>query len=459
MLINFENNKENFGKKGEMLRKLYNLLSDENNVYIPETLILSLEFFNNVIKEKLLKGENKILTPSEEQEILFGIRNQFKNKKIVVRSSASCEDSILFTNSGQYDSFLNLTTDDEILTAINKIFYSFISSNAMEYYKINNIDFTNQGMAVLIQEVAPVKKAGVMFTANPITGEDKPIIEFCNGLGEDVVSGQKEVVTIKDNYNNIPKILNKLLEIGKKIELEMGVPQDIEWGIDENNNIYIFQSRPIIINKRNSDKLQKINIPQNCIMGDSISNGFTIGQIKELEDCDNSEIILQSGKLTSKDLTTIINNKAILLQTGGYLSHFANIIREFNKPAIIIKEDKTLNLNEKYIVDGYNGCIYKLDDLTLEDKKKAYWNYFVDLIYNGNKAYLELIGIKNYKFMLKNKKNKSEILDFITIDNKLYIDSNSEILEIEFSSLDLLNNFVEKCSKGSKENGRIYRRK
>ena len=61
--------------------------------------------------------------------------------------------------------------------------------------------------------------------------------------------------------------------------------------------------------------------------------------------------------------------------------------------------------------------------------------------------------------MLKNKKNKSEILDFITIDNKLYIDSNSEILEIEFSSLDLLNNFVEKCTKRSKENGRIYRRK
>ncbi len=459
MLINFENNKESFGKKGDMLRKLYNLLSDEDNVYIPETLVLPLEFFNNTIKERLLKGKNKILTPSEEQEILLEIRNQFKNKKIVVRSSASCEDSILFTNSGQYDSFLNLTTDEEILTAINKTFYSFISSNAMEYYKINNLDFTNQGMAVLIQEVAPVKKAGVMFTANPITGEDKPIIEFCNGLGEDVVSGQKEVITIKDNYNNIPKILNKLLKIGKRIELEMGVPQDIEWGIDENNNIYIFQSRPIIINKRNLDKLQKINIPQNCIIGDSISNGITIGYIRELKNCDNSEIILQSGNLTSKDLTTIINNKAILLQTGGYLSHFANIIREFNKPAIIIKKDQTLNLNEKYIIDGYNSCIYKLNDLTLEDKKKAYWNYFVDLIYNGNKTYLELIGIQNYKFMAKNERNKFEILDFITANNKLYIDSNSEILEIEFSSLDLLNNFVEKCSKRSKGNGRIYRRK
>ncbi len=459
MLINFENNTENFGKKGEVLKKLYNLLSEENNVYIPETLILPLKFFNNIIKDKLLKGENKILTQKEEQEILFEIRNQFKNKKIVVRSSASCEDSILFTNSGQYDSFLNLTTDEEILTAINKIFNSFISSNAMEYYKINNIDFANQGMAVLIQEVAPVKKAGVMFTANPITGEDKPIIEFCDGLGEDVVSGQKEVVTIKDNYNNIPKKLKKLVEIGKKIELEMGIPQDIEWGIDEKNNIYIFQSRPIIINKRNVEKLQKINIPQNCIIGDSISNGFTIGKIKELETCDNSEIILQSGKLTSKNLITIINNKAILLQTGGYLSHFANIIREFNKPAIIIKKDQILNLNEEYIVDGYNGCIYKLNDLTLEAKKNAYWNYFVDLIYNGNKTYLELIGIKNYKFMSKNKRNKSEILDFTTIDNKLYIDSDIETLEIEFLSLELLNNFVEKCSKKENVNERIYRRK
>mgnify|MGYP002556871518 CR=1 FL=1 len=445
MLINFENNKENFGTKGEVLRKLYNLLSDEKNVNIPETLILSLEFFNSTIKERLLKEKKKLLTSNEEKEILCEIRSKFKNKKIVVRSSASCEDSILFTNSGQYDSFLNLTTDKEILTAINKIFYSFISSNAMKYYKINNIDFQNQGMAVLIQEVAPVKKAGVMFTANPITGENKPIIEFCNGLGEDVVSGQKEVITIKDDYNNVPKVLNKLLEIGKKIELEMEVPQDIEWGIDENNNIYIFQSRPIIINKRNSNKLQKISIPQKHIIGDSISNGFTIGHIKDLQKCDNSEIILQTGKLTSKDLVIIINSKAILLQTGGYLSHFANIIREFNKPAIIIKESQTLNLNEKYIIDGYNGYIYKLNDLKSKDKKKAYWNYFVDLIYNGNKVYLKSIGIKNYKFTSKSKRKKSEILNFTKKDNKLYIDSNNEILEIEFLSLDLLKKFVDKC--------------
>ena len=69
MLNNFENKTENFGKKGEMLRRLYTLLSDENNVYIPETLVLSLEFFNNRIKEKLLQGEKKVLLFTAKLEI------------------------------------------------------------------------------------------------------------------------------------------------------------------------------------------------------------------------------------------------------------------------------------------------------------------------------------------------------------------------------------------------------
>ena len=58
MLINFENNKESFGKKGDMLRKLYNLLFDEDNVYIPETLVLSLEFFNNTLTKDYYNDNN-----------------------------------------------------------------------------------------------------------------------------------------------------------------------------------------------------------------------------------------------------------------------------------------------------------------------------------------------------------------------------------------------------------------
>lgn len=456
IICDFSNKNENFGKKGEVLRKLHQALYYESNVYIPDTLVLPLSFFNNSIRKKLLSGEQDTLTLEQKKEIISKIRKKFNNKKIVVRSSASCEDSILFTNSGQYDSFLNLTTDDEILLAINKIFLSFVSSNATQYYEINNISLDNHGMAVLVQEVAPVKKAGVMFTVNPITGENNPIIELCNGLGEDVVSGQKKVETIKDNYENISDILKKIITIGKKIESLMGTPQDIEWGIDDKDNIYIFQARPIVINKRNITKLYEVNEPKNKIVGIPISMGFTIGKINGIESCNSHEIVLQTGKFTSKDLSLIINNKAVLLKTGGYLSHFANIIREFNKPAIIIDKEQKLDLNEDYVIDGYNGYIYKLKDLTVLEKNKAYWDYFVDLVCNGNTSYLKLIGIESYKFYKRKRRNYSKSINYILEENRLFISFNFEILEIKFISLKSLKKAVKELKVGVNDE-RIYR--
>ena len=393
------------------------------------------------------------------KKILTEVRKRFGNKKIVVRSSASCEDSILFTNSGQYDSFLNLISDDEILSAIDKTFNSFVSTNAIEYYKINNINIEMQAMAVLIQEVAPVKIAGVMFTADPLNGKEQPILEYCNGLGENVVSGQKNVITIRDNYDSLLPVFRRLLNIGKKIEYSMGCPQDIEWGIDENNNIYIFQSRPIVFNKRNIEKMQYIELPNSYIIGSSISRGFTIGQIKDFNNCDYSSVILQNGKLTSKDLKNIISSKGVLLQTGGYLSHFANIIREFNKPSLIIDRNQLFESNKSYIIDGYNGYIYKFEDLNFIEQRKVLWNYFVDLVCNGNCSYLNLIGIKDFRFMNSSCNNFLKSNDFIIVDNKIYIRLNGEMLEIEFISFELVNEFLENIFEGGKKNVRIYRRK
>lgn len=455
MLKTFEEEKENFGQKGEVLRKINSLLLETDNANVPDTLVITLDYFDKYIKDNLMNGKNKLFSSDVEKQIISEIRQKFKNKKIVVRSSASCEDSVLFTNSGQYDSFLNLSSDKEILTAIKKILYSFLSSNAMEYYKINNIDYKNQGMAVLIQEVAPVVKAGVLFTANPITGLPHPILEYCAGLGENVVSGQKEVVTIKDNYKDLPDVMKRLLVIGKKIENEMNFPQDIEWGIDKNENIYIFQSRPIIINKRNIDDFYKIEPPQNFIKGSEISSGFTIGEISNLTNCDKYKIMLQTGKLTSKDLTTIINSKAILLQTGGYLSHFANIIREFNKPAIILKKTQNIDENEKYVIDGYRGIIYKLNDLSEKDKEKAIWNFMLDLVHNGNPTYLNKLGIKSYKFVPNDKRE-----NLINIKNsELYIESSIKLLIIEFYNQALLNDFINEYLdiNRSEKHGRVYR--
>ena len=84
MLVGFDNVKENFGKKGEVLRKLNNLLCNEKKVFVPSTIVLSLDFFNNNIKRKLLNNENKLLTSCQEHQILSEIKACFGNKKLVL---------------------------------------------------------------------------------------------------------------------------------------------------------------------------------------------------------------------------------------------------------------------------------------------------------------------------------------------------------------------------------------
>lgn len=433
ILQSFESNYD-FGKKGNALKKVYDLMKKEDGVIIPDTISIPTIFFDIKIKSKL--RNDQILDSGEKREIINEIRNFFGNKNLVVRSSASCEDSILFTNSGQYDSFLNLKEDKEIIDAIEKVYRSFISSNAMEYYKINNIDYESNSMSVLIQEVAPVIKAGVLFTRNPITGEKKPIIEYSDGLGEDVVSGKKKVKTIKDDYDNLSNEFRKLLKIGELIEKNFKIPQDIEWGIDKNKNIFIFQSRPIIFNSK-LPHLELINSPKNKIKGNSISSGFAISKINGF----NNKLLLQNGQLTSKDLIPIINSSAVILQTGGYLSHFANIIREFNKPALIINEKKDFKKDCLYVVDAINNFIYQLEQLDEKEQKKVYWNFLNCLISTQSKQYLDNLGIADTFYI--DDKSTSYVEPFFIEENSLNVSNNEKVLKINFKSREKLNKFVD----------------
>lgn len=439
MILKSFNSNYNFGKKGNALKKVNDFIKKESGVKIPDTLSIPIDFFDTKLKFKL--KNNEILNSTEKKEIINEIRNYFGNKNLVVRSSASCEDSVLFTNSGQYDSFLNLKDDDEIINAIEKVYRSFLSSNAMEYYKINNIDYHNNSMSVLIQEVAPVIKAGVLFTRNPITGEKKPIIEYSEGLGENVVSGTNKVKTIKDNYDGLSNEFQRLLKIGELIEKDFEFPQDIEWGIDKEENIFIFQSRPIIFNTKIPD-LEMINVPKNKIEGNSISSGFAISKINSF----NNKLLIQTGQLTSKDLVSIINSSAVILQTGGYLSHFANIIREFNKPSLIINEKNDFDENCLYVVDAIANIIYQLDQLDQNEQKKAYWNFLNCLINTQNEQYLDNLGITDTIYVDDQKLDYDK--PFFIEENSLNVFNNKKVLKINFKSKKKLNEFINDILEG-----------
>jgi len=106
------------------------------------------------------------------------------------------------------------------------------------------------------------QSAGVMFTVNPVTSSrGEVMIESILGLGEQLVQGlitpdnfiiDKNTLEIKsknlqeENKQTISdENIYKLVELGKEIEDHYGNPQDIEWAIDNQDKIWILQSRPI----------------------------------------------------------------------------------------------------------------------------------------------------------------------------------------------------------------------
>ena len=114
---------------------------------------------------------------------------------LAVRSSAVDEDGADASFAGQHLTLLNVPSAVELATALRAIWWSANSDSAITYRKRLGL-FTRPSVAVVVQVLLDPESAGVMFTRNPITGEDERMIEASWGLGEAVVAG----LVIPDSY-------------------------------------------------------------------------------------------------------------------------------------------------------------------------------------------------------------------------------------------------------------------
>ncbi|MFX1328594.1 MAG: PEP/pyruvate-binding domain-containing protein [Promethearchaeota archaeon] len=240
------------------------------------------------------KIQNLIMKTDLPRELIDEIKTkyrQFSSYGVAVRSSATAEDLPIASFAGQYDTYLNVGDIDQIIYYIKRCYASLWSNRAIIYRHKNNIPYNLIKMAIIIQKMVHAKSAGVLFTINPITSNnDELLIESNFGLGESIVSGKinpdqfiikkskkgsmmilsrqigkKKLAIypkdIKDKGGLVYKELNddlnnqtslsdgeiiKIAEIGLQIEKKFhGIPQDIEWALDENNTINILQTRPV----------------------------------------------------------------------------------------------------------------------------------------------------------------------------------------------------------------------
>ncbi|MEU0845382.1 rifamycin-inactivating phosphotransferase [Streptomyces sp. NPDC005962] len=198
-----------------------------------------------------------------------------------VRSSATAEDLPTASFAGQQDTYLNIVGPAEILRHVSRCWASLFTERAVTYRRRNGIDHRTVHMAVVVQRMVFPEAAGILFTADPVTGNRKvATVDAGFGLGEALVSGlvnpdiftvrhgevvakaiaakQRAVhalptggtreVAVDPRRQEQPALTDaqvvRLVGLGRRIEAHFGRPQDIEWCL-AGDDFQIVQSRPI----------------------------------------------------------------------------------------------------------------------------------------------------------------------------------------------------------------------
>ncbi|GGM89561.1 putative phosphoenolpyruvate synthase [Dyadobacter beijingensis] len=189
-------------------------------------------------------------------EIILSLAALGEEDAYAVRSSATAEDLPGASFAGQQDSFLNVTGPDAILAHVRKCWASLFTDRAISYRIRHGFDHRKVHLAVVVQKMVLAEASGVMFTADPVSGNRKVVaVDAVAGLGEALVGGLVNAEHYKVRGDEVIRThgevqvltdaqIAELAQTGREIEQHFGMPQDIEWCLAQ-GQFYIVQSRPI----------------------------------------------------------------------------------------------------------------------------------------------------------------------------------------------------------------------
>jgi len=201
---------------------------------------------------------------------------------VAVRSSATAEDLPGASFAGQQDTFLGVRGQAELLDAVRRCWAGLWTSRAMAYRQRLGIGAGGVSMGVVVQRLLAADRAGILFTLDPVTGDDGVVvINAAWGLGDAVVAGRvvpdtvvvekgtgrivrrltadKRVMTVPaarevqdvevDAARREAPVLDDaaaaaLAGLGEAVERAFGGPQDVEWAWAR-GGFHLLQARPV----------------------------------------------------------------------------------------------------------------------------------------------------------------------------------------------------------------------
>ncbi len=345
-----------------------------------------------------------------------------KNISVAVRSSAVCEDAPDASFAGQFETFLNVSGEDEVLKYVKECIASSFNDRVIAYREEKKVPHFKFALSVGVQKMvrSDLSSSGIMFTLDTESGfRDIVLINSIFGIGEMIVQGSVTPdefyvfkPTLKKGY---PAIIRKDLGrkvkkyvYGKKgglkeekvsenqatkfsitdeeiltlakwaviIEKHYKRPQDIEWAKDgETGELFIVQARPETIHApRRGNKYfeyemetQKKPILTGIAVGEKVGKGKVrvIKDVNEIEKFKEGDVLVT--KMTDPDWVSIMRlASAIITDEGGKTAHASIVGRELGVPTIVGTEKGTKVLKDKMMVTvdctkGLNGRIYKGD--------------------------------------------------------------------------------------------------
>jgi pyruvate,water dikinase len=340
---------------------------------------------------------------------------------VAVRSSATAEDLPDASFAGQQETFLNTRGPDELIKNTIKCWSSLFTPRAIFYRTDKGFKHENVLISVGVQKMVNSKSAGVMFTINPVTGEQNQIMLEGNwGLGESVVSGsvtpdhfevdkntlkilvrtiaKKTIEYIRDpktgktihaevpaNRQETPCVTEqeilKLVEFAKRIDQHYGKPQDIEWAIDRDikfpENVFMVQTRPETVWSTKATAVPAIEETKPSVQPSEMKvvvKGLAAGRrstgagvAKVVFNPEDAAKLIKKGDIlvtpmTNPDFVPYMRlANAIVTDKGGVTCHAAIVSRELGIPCIVGTDNgtKVMKTGKEYTVDAKSGVVYE----------------------------------------------------------------------------------------------------
>jgi pyruvate,water dikinase len=200
------------------------------------------------------------LAPGDSRALREAVTRHLGGATLAVRSSAVGEDAADHSFAGQLDSFLRVGPADAERRVLDVVASAF-GERALLYRRLHGLPLAQARVAIVIQEMVEAVRSGVLFTANPTTGDrSEAVVAAARGTGEGVVAGTAEAdVLYLDLATGAVRhravagaepVLSaeegaRVVAGGRRLAELAGAPRDVEWAIDREGALHFLQSRPV----------------------------------------------------------------------------------------------------------------------------------------------------------------------------------------------------------------------